>query len=249
MRFCRLAVLSLLADGVAGFSNIKPRTFSVQTTGIPSRNAFLQMADQPAPELTPQEQQLLEIEKSLQAAAQRRLELEKELAASEAERIKIQEEAASEAQRIKIQEEATSEAQKLKIQEEASSEIGKMQSGGDNVTGDDLKRQENLQKTNLEPAQQQKRPTNKTFSKLSGVDMSKYTSGVIGGPVGILGAVGAAAVGTVAAREGLKERSAKQAELKRQAEIAKAAAEKEAKRKATEAANKERISKVRPFIV
>lgn len=236
MRFCRLAVLSLLADGVAGFSNIKPRTFSVQTTGIPSRNAFLQMADQPAPELTPQEQQLLEIEKSLQAAAQRRLELEKELAASEAER-------------IKIQEEATSEAQKLKIQEEASSEIGKMQSGGDNVTGDDLKRQENLQKTNLEPAQQQKRPTNKTFSKLSGVDMSKYTSGVIGGPVGILGAVGAAAVGTVAAREGLKERSAKQAELKRQAEIAKAAAEKEAKRKATEAANKERISKVRPFIV
>jgi hypothetical protein len=236
MRFCRLAVLSLLADGVAGFSNIKPRTFSVQTTGIPSRNAFLQMADQPAPELTPQEQQLLEIEKSLQAAAQRRLELEKELAASEAER-------------IKIQEEATSEAQKLKIQEEASSEIGKMQSGGDNVTGDDLKRQENLQKTNLEPAQQQKRLTNKTFSKLSGVDMSKYTSGVIGGPVGILGAVGAAAVGTVAAREGLKERSAKQAELKRQAEIAKAAAEKEAKRKATEAANKERISKVRPFIV
>lgn len=236
MRFCRLAVLSLLADGVAGFSNIKPRIFSVQTTSIPSRNAFLQMADQPAAELTPQEQQLLEIEKSLQAAAQRRLELEKELAASEAERIKIQEEAAS-------------EAQKLKIQEEVSSEIGKVQSGGDNVTGNDLKRQENLQKSNSEPAQQQKRPTNKSFSKLSGVDMSKYTSGVIGGPVGILGAVGAAAVGTVAAREGLKERSAKQAELKRQAEIAKAAAEKEAKRKAIEAANKERISKVRPFIV
>jgi hypothetical protein len=79
--------------------------------------------------------------------------------------------------------------------------------------------------------------------------VSKYTSGVIGGPVGILGAVGAAAVGTVAAREGLKERSVKQAELKRQAEIAKAAAEKEAKRKAAEAANKERISKVCPSFV
>jgi hypothetical protein len=236
MKFCRLALICVLANGVAGFSTIKPRTFSIQTTHIPSRNAFLQMADQSEAELTPQERQLLEIEESLKAAAQRRIELEAELAASEAERIKIQEEAASEAQRMRIQEEAASEIEKVKIQEEA-------------VNGSEFKQEFDSIKTNPNTLQPQKRQTNKTFSSLSGVDMSKYTSGVIGGPVGILGAVGVAAVGTVAAREALKDRSVKQAELKRQAEMAKAAAEQEAKRKATEAANKERITKVCLFLV
>lgn len=236
MKFCRLALIFVLGKGVAGFSTIKPRTFSIQTTSIPSRNAFIQMADQSEAELTPQEQQLLEIEESLKAAAQRRLELEAELAASEAERIKIQEEAASEAQRMKIQEEVASEVEKVKIQEEAS-------------TASDLKRDVDSIKNNQNTLQPQQRPTNKTFSSLSGVDMSKYTSGVIGGPVGILGAVGVAAVGTVAAREALKDRSVKQAELKRQAELEKAAAEQEAKRKAAEAAQKERIAKVCLFLV